>query len=58
VPRPELNLPVELGFPFLAVRVSTLTRNFRLGLQIRASYASPALDTTNLPPEQAPSEIA
>ncbi len=30
------------------------TRNFRFGLQTRASYASPALDTTNLPPERAP----
>lgn len=35
-----------------------INRNFRFGPLTRASYASPALDTTNLPPEQAPSEIS
>src|SRR5260370_3619763 len=32
-------------------------QNFRFGPLTRASYASPALDATNLPPEQAPIEI-
>src|SRR5947209_7241918 len=33
-------------------------QNFRFGLLSRASYASPAVDTTNLPPEQAPARLA
>jgi hypothetical protein len=33
---------------------AALFPNFQFGPLIRASYASPALDTTNLPPEQVP----
>src|SRR5882762_10468053 len=34
--------------------VDRLHQNFRFGPVFCASYSSPALDTTNLPPEQAP----
>src|SRR5713226_6793695 len=43
--------------PYRVFRVAAqllFSRNLRFGPLARASYASPALDTTNLPPEQAP----
>jgi hypothetical protein len=50
VPRPELNLPVELEFSFLTGQVSTLIRNLRfLDLWLPHRTPSPAFDTTNLP---------
>jgi hypothetical protein len=43
---------------FLFSSRSEFSRNFRSGPLVCASYASPAIDTTNLPPELVPTEIA
>lgn len=40
------------------ISLSPFARSSRFGPLTRASYASPALDTTNLPPEQAPARSA
>src|SRR5260370_29921594 len=51
-------LPVTSAcFPASDIPFS-FNRNFRLDLFFRASYASPELDTTHLPQEQAPTRMA